>query len=379
MGSFPIFTKSYFPTFLLLLVISTLTISQNVAALKDCNFPAIYNFGDSNSDTGAFSAVILWLPLPYGETYFRAQSGRVSDGRLITDFLANNLGLPFLSAYVDSIGANFTYGANFAVAGSSILPLAQPLPAGFLPIYLPIQLSEFSQFINRSQMIRSQGGVFESLLPTAETFSKALYTIDIGQNDLGAAILNGSTVEQINAMVPSLINTTSLQVEALYRAGARSFWIHNTGPIGCLAFILSGVMITPDQKDNAGCARQFNGVAQYFNSRLKEQVVLLRERLPLAAITYVDIYSIKYSFFSQPQQYGFVQPLRVCCGSGGIYNYNRSILCGTVQSCSNPSQKVVWDGVHYTEAANRAVFEQILTGKFIDPPLKPRFACHRSL
>ncbi|KAM7518873.1 hypothetical protein LguiB_017835 [Lonicera macranthoides] len=352
MGSSPIFTKSNFPTFLLLLVISNLTISQNVAALKDSNFPAIYNFGDSNSDTGAFSAVILQLPLPYGETYFRAQSSRLSDGRLIIDFL---------------------------VAGSSILPLAQPLPAGFLPIYLPIQLSEFSQFINRSQMIRSQGGVFESLLPTAETFSKALYTIDIGQNDLGEAILNGSTVEQINAMVPSLINSTSLQVEALYRAGARSFWIHNTGPIGCLAYILSGVTLTPDQKDNAGCARQFNGVAQYFNSRLKEQVVLLRGRLPLVAITYVDIYSIKYSFFSQPQQYGFVQPLRVCCGSGGIYNYNSSILCGTAQSCSNPSQKVVWDGVHYTEAANKAVFEQILTGNFTDPPLKPRFACHESL
>ncbi|KAM7514846.1 hypothetical protein LguiA_004429 [Lonicera macranthoides] len=379
MGPSPIFTKSYFPIFLLLLVISTLKISQNVAALKDCNFPAIYNFGDSNSDTGAVSAVILWLPLPYGETYFRAQSGRFSDGRLIIDFLANNLGLPFLSAYVDSIGANFTYGANFAVAGSSILPRAQPIPADLLPIYLPIQLSEFSQFINRSQMIRSQGGVFESLLPTAETFSKALYTIDIGQNDLGVAILNGSTVEQINAMVPSLINSTSLQVEALYRAGARSFWIHNTGPIGCLAYILSGVTITPDQKDNAGCARQFNGVAQYFNSRLKEEVVLLRGRLPLAAITYVDIYSIKYSFFSQPKQYGFVQPLRVCCGSGGIYNYNSSIPCGTAQSCSNPSQKVVWDGVHYTEAANKAVFEQILTGNFTDPSLKPRFACHRSL
>ncbi|KAM7518874.1 hypothetical protein LguiB_017836 [Lonicera macranthoides] len=309
MGS-SIFTKSYFPTFLLLLVISTLTISQDVAALKNCKFPAIYNFGDSNSDTGAFSAISRQLPLPYGETYFRAQSGRSSDGRLIIDFL---------------------------------------------------------------------GGVFESLLPTAETFSKALYTIDIGQNDLGAAIFNGATVEQINAMVPSLINTTSLQVEALYFAGARSFWIHNTGPIGCLAYILSGVTIAPDQKDDAGCARQFNGVAQYFNSRLKELVVLLRGRLPLAAITYVDIYSIKYSFFSQPQQYGFVQPLRVCCGYGGIYNYNSSIPCETAQSCSNPSQKVVWDGVHYTEAANKAVFEQILTGNFTDPSLKPRFACHRSL
>ncbi|KAM7514852.1 hypothetical protein LguiA_004435 [Lonicera macranthoides] len=99
MGSSPIFTKSNFPTFLLLLVISNLTISQNVAALKDSNFPAIYNFGDSNSDTGAFSAVILQLPLPYGETYFRAQSSRLSDGRLIIDFLGTYMHIYLLLCF----------------------------------------------------------------------------------------------------------------------------------------------------------------------------------------------------------------------------------------------------------------------------------------
>lgn len=55
--------------------------------LPPCDFPAIYNFGDSNSDTGGISAAFLPIPRPYGETFFRRPSGRDSDGRLIIDFI----------------------------------------------------------------------------------------------------------------------------------------------------------------------------------------------------------------------------------------------------------------------------------------------------
>jgi hypothetical protein len=52
-----------------------------------CHFPAIYNFGDSNSDTGALSAVFYRVPSPSGNTFFGKPSGRLSDGRLIIDFI----------------------------------------------------------------------------------------------------------------------------------------------------------------------------------------------------------------------------------------------------------------------------------------------------
>lgn len=54
---------------------------------KPCSFPAIFNFGDSNSDTGGLSATFGQAPYPNGETYFRTPSGRYSDGRLIIDFI----------------------------------------------------------------------------------------------------------------------------------------------------------------------------------------------------------------------------------------------------------------------------------------------------
>lgn len=54
---------------------------------SECNFPAIYNFGDSNSDTGAISAAFLPIPAPYGELFFKKPAGRDCDGRLVIDFI----------------------------------------------------------------------------------------------------------------------------------------------------------------------------------------------------------------------------------------------------------------------------------------------------
>lgn len=88
----------------------------------------------------------------------------------------------------------------------------------------------------------------------------------------------------------------------IYNLGARSFWIHNTGPIGCLPYILANFLSA--ERDEYGCAKPYNEVAQYFNHKLKEAVVQLRKDLPLAAITYVDIYSVKYSLFNNPKKYG---------------------------------------------------------------------------
>lgn len=55
-------------------------------------YPAVFNFGDSNSDTGELAAGLgFQLPPPYGQTYFKTPSGRFSDGRLMTDFLSKLL------------------------------------------------------------------------------------------------------------------------------------------------------------------------------------------------------------------------------------------------------------------------------------------------
>lgn len=90
----------------------------------------------------------------------------------------------------------------------------------------------------------------------------------------------------------------------MYDRGGRSFWVHNTGPVGCLPYIMDLHRVTAAQVDKAGCANPYNEVAQFFNRHLKAAVLQLRKQLPLAAITYVDVYSVKYSLISRAKKHG---------------------------------------------------------------------------
>ncbi|KAK1376600.1 GDSL-like Lipase/Acylhydrolase superfamily protein [Heracleum sosnowskyi] len=354
-----------------------------------CDFPAIFNFGDSNSDTGGLSAAFGQAPPPHGETFFHTPAGRYSNGRLIIDFIADNLRLPYLSAYLDSIGSNFSHGANFATAGSTVRPQnTTKSQSGFSPFSLDVQYVQFSDFHTRSQIFRKKGGVFQSLLPEKGDFSRALYTFDIGQNDLTAGYKLNMSTEVVKAYVPDVLAQFTNVIKYIYAQGGRSFWIHNTGPVGCLPYVMDRFPITAAQVDKFGCASPFNEVAQFFNQRLKKAVHVLREELPLAAITYVDIYSVKYYLISHAKKLGFKNPFLACCGHGGKYNYNMFIKCGSKQivngketvlakSCKDPYHRISWDGTHFTEAANKWIFQKIVDGSYSDPPIPLKLACQR--
>lgn len=90
----------------------------------------------------------------------------------------------------------------------------------------------------------------------------------------------------------------------MYAHGGRSFWIHNTGPVGCLPYVMDRFPITAAQNDKYGCASPYNQVSQYFNLGLEKAVMEMRKILPLSAITYVDIYSVKYYLISHAKELG---------------------------------------------------------------------------
>ncbi|GMN44089.1 hypothetical protein TIFTF001_013287 [Ficus carica] len=73
----------------LLLLVVILVVSVAHPAVSQCkNRPIIFNFGDSNSDTGGLVAGLGFpVNLPNGRTFFRRSTGRLSDGRLTLDFL----------------------------------------------------------------------------------------------------------------------------------------------------------------------------------------------------------------------------------------------------------------------------------------------------
>ncbi|GMY26334.1 GDSL esterase/lipase At3g27950-like isoform X1 [Fagus crenata] len=351
---------------------------------RGCHIPAIYNFGDSNSDTGSVSATFGRVPPPYGETFFGKSSGRYSDGRLIIDFIAEKLGLPLLSAYLDSIEPNFRHGANFAASGSTIQPAdAKLFGAGFNPLSLNIQLLQFEQFKDRTNEPFNQAtrSWIKNSLPRPEEFSKALYTLDSGQNDLHFGLVT-TTEEQVRASIPNIINMFSKAVKILYQGGARTFWIHNTGPIGCLPFFAVRNPPKTANSDQNGCIKSYNELAQEFNKQLKDKVFQLRTQLHYAVLIYVDIYTAKYTLISEAEKQGFVSPLGYCCRHvGGADCWQTLRVNGTevfAASCSDPSKYISWDGTHYTEAANKWVANHIVDGSLSDPPISLTKACQRA-
>ncbi|KAK6913061.1 GDSL lipase/esterase [Dillenia turbinata] len=307
---------------------------QDVTKLPPCNFPAIYNFGDSNSDTGGISAAFAPTASPYGETFFGKPAGRACDGRLILDFIAQHLQLPYVSAYLNSLGTSYEHGANFATGGATIQRPNQTIfQNGVSPFYLDVQIVQFDQFKSRS--------------------------IDLF--------------------------TQASAIQHLYQQGARTFWIHNTGPLGCLPVSVMFIRNTePGLLDPHGCHNAMNEMAVEFNQQLKDRVNRLTVELPHAALTCVDVYTAKFDLIKNTKSQGFMDPLKICCGHhdtnihiwcGQKANINGSEVVGG--SCGNPSAFVNWDGVHYSQAANQWVANHVLNGSVSDPPVPISHACYK--
>ncbi|XP_049384253.1 GDSL esterase/lipase At5g14450 [Solanum stenotomum] len=292
--------------------------------------------------------------------------------------------LPYLSAYLDSIGSNFRHGANFATGGSTIRRQNETIfQSGISPFSLDVQIVHFHRFQSRPEELYRQE---KNKLPRLREFSKSLYTIDIGQTDLAVGFLQMSNI-QLRTAIPDILNQFSAAVTRLYQQGARAFWIHNTGPIGCLPKATLYLRNPkPGVLDNYGCLKFHNKMALEFNRQLKARIRTLRAELGHAAITYVDVYAAKYELISNAKSQDFMEPQKICCG---LQEGNTHVWCGQRGivrgaevfggACVNPSDYISWDGIHFSQAANQWIADHILNGSFSDPPIPITHACHKHL
>ncbi|CAJ2669668.1 unnamed protein product [Trifolium pratense] len=373
----------------IVLLISWFLSIQAEKSSKSCEFQTIFNFGDSNSDTGSMSAAFYPAIYPFGETFFHEAVGRASDGRLIIDFITKHLGLPFLSAYINSIGTTYRHGANFAAGSSTIMRQNKTIFEGGTPFTVDIQIVQFSNFKSRTGKFFTQenGSSYRKHFPKPEDFSKAIYTFDIGQNDI-ADVISKVGKEDSHVLISNIVEYFSTQIQSLHFYGARTFWIHNTGPIGCLPVAMPIHNAQNNQTqvagylDQNGCVNYQNDLAKEFNKKLKDKVVKLREQFLDTSFIYVDMFSAKYELISNANKSGFVDPSKICCGyhEDGYHVYcgNKKTINGkeiVPGSCDDPSKYISWDGVHYTEAANHWIANRILDGSFSDPPLPISQSC----
>ncbi|XP_022150804.1 GDSL esterase/lipase At1g54790-like [Momordica charantia] len=366
-----------------LLILIFVLLGICVARSSPFNRPAVFNFGDSNSDTGCLvSAGFETINPPYGHRFFGHPSGRYCDGRLIVDFLLDAMNMPYLNAYLDSVGLpNFRKGCNYAAAASTVLPAT---PFSFSPFSFGVQVNQFLHFKARVLELRASkdGKKFDKYIPAEDYFEKGLYMFDMGQNDLASAFYS-KTLDQILASVPTILAEFESGIQRLYDQGARNFWIHNTGPLGCLAQNVAKFGTDPSKLDEFGCVSAHNQAAKLFNSQLHALSKKLQAQFSDGNVTYVDIYTIKSNLIANYSRLGFEQPIMACCGYGGPpLNYDSRVGCGqtktlngmgvTAKGCDNSSVYINWDGIHYTEAANQYVSSEILSGKYSDPPFSDK-------
>ncbi|KAI3468853.1 hypothetical protein Pfo_025516 [Paulownia fortunei] len=326
------------------------------------NSPVIFNFGDSNSDTGGFTAGLgLDAGYPYGRAFFRPPTGRASDGRLVIDFICEYLDTHYLSPYLDSLEPDFTNGANFAICGAATLPR-------YDHFNLNIQVLQFKRFHNRSVEFHYKG--IKNWVGE-EDFKNALYTFDIGQNDLSGSF-GSLSYAQVIERFPSFMSEIRDAMWAIYLLGGRNFWVHNTGPLGCLPRELAiRSKVNGSDFDQYGCIKSLNEGAKAFNAELNALCQELRSQMENSTIVYVDVYSIKYDLITNSSFYGFKNPLMACCGYGGApYNYDpdRTCLDDGYTVCEEGIPYISWDGIHYTEAANAIVASKILSTLYSSPP-----------
>lgn len=259
------------------------------------------------------------------------------------------------------MGSTFTNGANFAVVGSSTLPK-------FVPFALNIQVMQFLHFKARSLELFSAGS---RRVINDQGFRSALYMIDIGQNDLSDSFSKNLSYIQVVKRIPSVVAEIKSAVNAIYKEGGKKFWIHNTGPLGCLPQKLSLVQKNARDIDPYGCIASYNNAARLFNEALKHLCQEMRSELNDATIVYVDVYAIKYDLIANSTSYGFSNPLMTCCGFGGPpYNYDIRVKCGQTgyQVCNEGTRYISWDGIHFTEAANSVIASKILSTVYSTPP-----------
>jgi phospholipase/lecithinase/hemolysin len=152
-------------------------------------------------------------------------------------------------------------------------------------------------------------------------------------------------------------------------AGARTVVITGMLPIGCEPQQLA--LFPGDQGDYdpiTRCIARFNEVAKQHNRALRTMLSELQRDYSChgrsLSLLYADIYNPVVKAVAFPAFYGFGdRPLSACCGGGGgPYNFNFTTFCGTPGSttCADPSKFVSWDGIHFTEAANRLITRTML-------------------
>lgn len=363
------------PAAVVVLVLGAAVFQARGAPAVAC-VPRVFSFGDSLADTGNFPFLYgndsrePALRRPYGETFFRRATGRFSDGRLIVDFIADTMGLPFVRPYLSGGSVeDFAYGANFAVGGAMALSSdffrGRGVPMGDR-MHLGIEMKWFRNLL-------------DLLCPVDRAdcrglMNKSLFLVgEIGGNDYNIPLLSRVPFEKIRTFTPSVVAKISSTITELIGLGAKTLVVPGNLPIGCIPNYL--MIFKSDKKEDyepeTGCLRWMNEFSQYHNKLLVDELEKLRKLHLGVSLIYADYYGAAMEIYRSPEQFGIEHPLAACCGGGGPYGVSITSRCGygEYKVCHDPQKYGSWDGFHPSEAAYKGIAIGLLRGTYTQPSI----------
>ncbi|XXG53717.1 hypothetical protein AAC387_Pa03g1773 [Persea americana] len=311
--------------------------------------PLIIVFGDSSVDSGNNNQVSTVLKSnfePYGRDFDDGRAtGRFSNGRIATDFIAEALGIKSaVPAYLDPAYSivDFADGVCFASAGTGYDNVTSEV-LNVIPLWE--ELVYFKQY--KKELISYLG-----FKKANERLAEALYLISIGTNDflenyylLPTRQLD-FTVDEYKDFLAGLAGDF---VKAVYDLGGRKISLGGLPPMGCLPLERTANLV-----GGFGCVEEYNKVSEDFNCKLQALVARLQSQLEGIQLVYSNVYDRLLEAIQKPSLYGFENVETGCCGTG---YFEMGYLCDKLnpQTCEDADKFVFWDSFHPTEKMNQIV------------------------
>ncbi len=274
------------------------------------DYAALYAFGDSLSDAGnAFIATGGTEPVspPYSD-------GRFSNGPVWVQDLANQLGLPALTA-------SLAGGTDFAVGGAQ---------TGTTPVHtanlsdLPAQLT-----------------AFQAAVPTPA--SGALYTLWIGANDLFSilgtpGISTATAMADANAAVSNVVTF----VAGLAADGAKNLLLVTVPNLGVVPAIT---------KLGSAAETEATDLSAYFDQALVSAVGGEAAGAGMH-LSILDSFGLLDDAIADPAAFGFSN-VTTPCWTGNDTSASSGTRCAS--TIAGQDQYLFWDQVHPTAAGQQII------------------------
>ena len=169
--------------------------------------------------------------------------------------------------------------------------------------------------------------------------SDALYTIEIGGNDIRDALVayptgHGGIIQAANISIAN-------NILALYAAGARTFIVWRAPNVGLTPAIRRLDTIS------TGAAQLATGLTQGFNTGLDGVVAQLSAALPGIRIVRLDAFGLLQKIVSTPDAFGLTDVTSACV-TPGIPPF----------TCERPDEFLFWDGIHPTKAVHAIIAQE---------------------